>query len=137
MDKASAYRAGDCRFESCRGHDPSIGDRTCEIFQVCKPCSNQTIKKLKLYGHTGIEPRAFGMRSGCDTTTTCALDRFKQKKCTQTVATVASPPDRIRGCRCKSRACKTFRVSATPSFQLKCSAQATCTAASQIFHTHY
>ena len=25
-----------------------------------------------------IEPRAFRMRSGCDTTTPCTLDRFKQ-----------------------------------------------------------
>ena len=43
----------------------------------------------------GIEPRAFRMRSGCDTTTPCALDRFKQNtrshSCYRCFAT--------RGCR--------------------------------------
>ena len=47
----------------------------------------------------GIEPRAFRMPGGCDATAACALDRFKQNTRTHTVVTVASPPDRIRGCR--------------------------------------
>ena len=36
MDKASAYGAGDCRFESCRGHCSKQG---CGALQVCvRPC---------------------------------------------------------------------------------------------------
>ena len=62
----------------------------------------------------GIEPRAFFMRSGCDTTTPCTLDRFKQITHTHTVVTVASPPGRIRGCRIPHDA-KVLRTRVGPS----------------------
>ena len=47
----------------------------------------------------GIEPITFRMRSGCNTTTPCALDCNLQKTCTHVFVTILSPPNAISGRR--------------------------------------
>ena len=68
MDKALVFGTKDCRFESCQGHFPqpswaSSGSRT------------DIDPRWQRMDTLGFEPRAFRMRSGCDTTTPCALER--------------------------------------------------------------
>ena len=85
MDKASAYGAGDCRFESCRGHfgdEESLEERSrkekserSDSLGVTQP------ERREHHGHSfasgstrrsqeppvGIEPTTIRLRSACST----------------------------------------------------------------------
>ena len=61
-------------------------ESTCDLHQLFEFASQQEVElqkclclALKL-DTLGIEPRAFRMRSGCDTTTPCALEDLRQRK---------------------------------------------------------
>ena len=45
MDKASAYGAGDCRFESCRGHCSKQGRGALQVY--VRPCMHAVMLIIK------------------------------------------------------------------------------------------